>query len=84
LERWRRQAREEGPRASFPAAAFDPDSLFIIADFLLGSHYFAVHLTPSPAEISPVLRIFENECEPRAPSFTDFITTYLDDPDTVY
>ncbi|HEV3162790.1 MAG TPA: hypothetical protein VGZ22_02030, partial [Isosphaeraceae bacterium] len=26
LERWRRQAREEGPRASFPAAAFDPDS----------------------------------------------------------
>ena len=62
---------------------FRPGSLFVIADYLIGSHFYAIHLTAQATSNNPVLWILPPECYVMGASFTDFMERYLSDPGSI-
>ena len=64
---------EEAPHCGVPNAA----EYFVFADYLIGSHFYAVHLQAGSNTRSPVLFVWREGFRPLASSFVEFLERYM-------
>jgi hypothetical protein len=68
-----RPASEEFPELSFP----DASRWFIFADYMIASHFYAIRLSSSRSDATPVAVLYDNSPVIVADSFSSFVTSYL-------
>jgi hypothetical protein len=56
----------------------NPERYFVIADFMLSSHVFAIRLSEAGTEPAPVLGVLNDHYWQSAESFTHFLEQYLE------
>jgi hypothetical protein len=64
---------EEAPDAGIP----EPDRCFVIADYLIGSHFYVARLPDDPTAPAELLWVWSNGFERLAASFAEFVERYM-------
>jgi len=64
---------EEAPDAGVPGA----DRCFVIADYLIGSHFYVVRLPDDPAAPAEILWVWRDGFRRLAASFGEFVDRYM-------
>ena len=64
---------QEAPDAGIPA----PERCFVIADYLIGSHFYVARLPEDPAAAAEMLWVWRDGFGVLAPSFAEFLERYM-------
>ena len=64
---------EEAPDAGIP----EPDHWFVIADYLIGSHFYVARLPDDPAAPAEILWVWRDGFGRVAASFAEFVERYM-------
>ena len=64
---------EEAPDAKVP----NPERCFVIADYLIGSHFYVARLPDAPVAPAEILFVWGDGFVVLAPSFADFAERYM-------
>jgi hypothetical protein len=69
--------------AGAPCTLPEAESWFVFIEYLCYSHVYAIRLSSSPADTSPVLWICGPSYVTIANSLTEFVEAYLRDPNSI-
>jgi hypothetical protein len=73
-------AHEDNPRAG----TVEKSQCFVIADFMIGSHFYVAQLSGSAQSVTPILVDTGTELIPLAESFEEFVELYLERDRALY
>jgi hypothetical protein len=74
---------EEAPDYDDPAYIQDAQSLFFFADYCIWSHAYAIRLSSSSEASNPVIVIGDEKPTLMFDSFSELVSSYLSDPDSL-
>lgn len=74
---------EEAPDYDDPSYIQDPQSLFFFADYSIWSHAYAIRLSSSSEASNPVIVIGDESPTQMFDSFSELVSSYLNDPDSL-
>jgi hypothetical protein len=66
-----------------PTSLPEPEAWFAFADVLIDSYFYAIRLTTTPDDPTPVICFLEDEWWEVAPSFTDLLRYYIERPELI-
>jgi hypothetical protein len=78
---WFLPLAELAPAAPDWGSAEALDGYFVLVDYMIRSHVYAIRLRGGPDE---VVRLAEDAPEPVAASFAEFLEAYLERPDSLF